>query len=90
VSTAETCRAAYRNVIDRIELHLVGQLLHLIHDAQTHEFEKNKLKIKKIQMLVKPSVSGHNVCQHKTFTDSVTAGASGRAGQAITFQYQYY
>jgi hypothetical protein len=33
----ETCRAVYRNIINCIQLRLVGQLLTLIHDARTHE-----------------------------------------------------
>jgi len=37
VSTPETCRAAYRNVINN-KLHLVGQLLNSIHDEQTHTY----------------------------------------------------
>jgi hypothetical protein len=32
-----TCRAVYRNIINCIQSHLVGQLLTLIHDARTHE-----------------------------------------------------
>ena len=42
VSTPETCRAAYRNVINWIQSHLVGQLLNLIHDARTHEYKSDK------------------------------------------------
>jgi len=32
VSSPETCRAAYRNIINWIQSHLFGQLLNLIHD----------------------------------------------------------
>ena len=42
VSTAETCRAAYRNVINWIQSHLVGQLLNSIHDEWTHVY-KNQI-----------------------------------------------
>ena len=41
-------------------------------------------KVQMIEMLVKPSVFGHNVCRHKIFTDRVTACVSGPAGQAVT------
>jgi len=33
----ETCRAVYRNIINCIYSHLVGQLLTLIHEARTQE-----------------------------------------------------
>jgi len=39
VSTPETCRAAYRNIINWIQPHLVGQLLNSIHDERTHEYK---------------------------------------------------
>ena len=39
MSTPETCRAAYRNVINWIQSHLVGQLLNSIHDAQTQVYK---------------------------------------------------
>jgi len=39
MSTPETCRAAYRNVINWIQSHLVGRLLNLIRDARTHEYK---------------------------------------------------
>jgi len=35
-----TCRAACRNIVNRIQSHLVGQLLNLIHDARTYEYKK--------------------------------------------------
>jgi len=38
LSTAETCRAAYKNVMNWIQSHLVGQLLNDIHDARTHAY----------------------------------------------------
>jgi len=34
-----TCRAAYRNIINWIQSHLVGQLLNLIHDSRTYEYK---------------------------------------------------
>ena len=40
VSTLETCRAVYRNTINWIQSHIVGQLLNFIHDARTHEYKK--------------------------------------------------
>jgi hypothetical protein len=33
----ETCRAVYKNILNCIQSHLVGQLLTLIHDARAHE-----------------------------------------------------
>jgi len=39
VSTPETCRTVYRNVINWIQSHLVGQFFNLIHDARTHEYK---------------------------------------------------
>ena len=39
VLTLETCRADYRSIINWIQLHLVGQLFSLIHDARTHEYK---------------------------------------------------
>jgi hypothetical protein len=33
----ETCRAVYRNIINCIKSHLVGQLLTMIHDAWNHK-----------------------------------------------------
>jgi len=38
-------RAAYRNSINWIQSHLVGQLLKLIHDARTHEYKKLPLSL---------------------------------------------
>ena len=40
VSTPETCRAAYRNVINWIQSHLFGQLLNSIHNARTRVYKK--------------------------------------------------
>ena len=45
MSTPETCRATYRNVINWIQSHLVWQLLNLIHDAWTHVYKKLLLHI---------------------------------------------
>jgi len=42
----ETCRAVYRNIINCIQLHLVGQLLTLIHDARTQEHKIARLQFK--------------------------------------------
>ena len=39
VSTLETCRAAYRNVIKWIQWHVVGQLSNSIDDARTHVYK---------------------------------------------------
>ena len=47
LSTPETCRAAYRNVINWIQSHLVGQLLHSIHDARTHVYKKSCMRCHK-------------------------------------------
>ena len=42
MSTPETCRAAYRNVINLIQSHLVGQLLNLIVNGIFDHFSVKK------------------------------------------------
>ena len=63
VLTPETCRAAYRNITKWIQTHLVGQLLNLIHDAQTHEYKIHchhrnmKMRKKRIQIVTSATSS---------------------------------
>ena len=40
VSTPESCRGDYRYILIGIQSHHVGQLLDLIQDARTHEYNK--------------------------------------------------
>jgi len=71
VSTPETCRAAYRNVINWIQSYLVGQLLNSIHDARTH--------VHKIQVSLKSDKNSGYFTWTSLYADHISPNSAWNA-----------